>query len=61
MTLNGTCSLQHAYKLWLSKQDRATFEESTPYNIIKYYLDGSRLQKDLEPEQKSIIKSTSRN
>ena len=61
ITLNEKCSLQNAFRNWLSSLDKSAFDESSPYNIRQYYLDGRRLPNGLTPEQKSITKSAARN
>ena len=53
--LPESMSLFEAFKVWLESLDKSQFKNLTPYQIIKYYLDGDNLSKYLSEEEKSSI------
>ncbi len=53
--LTESKSLFEVFKEWLKSLDKTVFTNLSPYEIIKYYLDGDNLSKQLTEEEKSGI------
>ena len=54
-------SLFSAFKNYLRSLDRSDFENVSAYEIIRYYLEGSNLPRDLDKGMKTELRSNIRN
>lgn len=61
ITLKETGNLTEAFKEWLYSLDRNDFNDSSAYNIIRYYLEGGNAPRGTSKEQKAELKGNARD
>jgi len=61
ITLRRPMNLMNAFKEWLYKMNRNEFNDSSAWNIIRYYLDGANAPRGTSKEQKAQLKGNARD
>jgi hypothetical protein len=61
IVLKKPVPLVYAFSYYLKGLNKGDFEESSAYDIIKYYINGSNAPRDSSPESKAELKRATRN
>lgn len=61
ITLKEESCLMDAFKDWLYSLDRNEFNDSSAYNIIRFYLEGGNAPRGTSKEQKAELKGNARD
>lgn len=61
VTLSKEVTLPEAFKDWLSSLDRTEFNDSSAWNIIRYYIEGANAPRNTSKAQKAELKGNARD
>ncbi len=60
-SISNEMNLVEAYKVWLKNLERNEFNDSSAWNIIRYYLEGANAPRGTSKEQKAELKGNARD